>query len=226
MGALSFTYAGVLRVDAAGVSSASTLRGVVLPDWPAREWHCEALRLTVSMVSSAQPLEVRVLDDGRGYLDWCCFAPRANVVFRDGDALVAGTGYAERVSMTLPPWSLPWDSLRWGRAHAGERVWVWIELDAPGRRTSWLFVDDRAPALVHLDEARVQSDAGDELFFEAPRAIRQGRIGQTVLSVVPDAMSVFPGRILGLSESKWLSRVRIGSEQGFAIHELVRWPPR
>jgi hypothetical protein len=54
--------------------------------------------------------------------------------------------------------------------------------------------------------------------------LRSGRIGDTALSILPDLASLFPGRIVGLFETKWLSRGALGGERGWAIHEVVRWP--
>ncbi len=225
MGALRLKYASVLRVDGHLVRSESTLRGVVPPDGqsPLR-FSSDPLGVAVSLAASAPPLRARILESTLGYVDWCCFAPRAQVLFEDGTETIKGTGYAELLTMTIPPWSMPWDGLRWGRAHVGERVWVWLELVAEGKRESRLFVDEKTPELIRVDRDSVRSADGQELLLEDHRSIREGRLGNTVLAILPDAARLFPGRLLGMVESKWLSRARIGGAEGFAIHELVSWP--
>jgi hypothetical protein len=225
MGALRLKYASVLRVDGHMVRSQSTLRGVVPPDGQsALRFSSDSLGVAVSLARSASPFGARILDTTLGYVDWCCFAPRAQVLFEDGTETIEGTGYAELLTMTIPPWSMPWDNLRWGRAHAGERVWVWLELEGEGKRESRLFVDEKTPDLIGVDRERVVSADGEELLLEDHRSIREGKLGNNVLAILPDAARLFPGRLLGMVESKWLSRARIGGAEGFAIHELVSWP--
>jgi hypothetical protein len=225
MGALHLKYASVLRVDGHRVRAGSTLRGVTLPEGqsPLR-WRCEPLQVAVALTTVAPPLAATVLETPAGRVDWCCFAPRAMVVFHDGAETIQGTGYAELLTLTIPPWSLPWDSLRWGRAHAGERTLVWLELEGQGRRESRLFADDGTPKLIQVDRERVLGAGGEELLLDNHRLIRQGTLGKNVLAILPDAADLFPGRLIGMMETKWLSQARIGGAAGFAIHELVRWP--
>jgi hypothetical protein len=225
MGALHLKYASVLRVDGRHIGAESTLRGVTLPEGqsPLR-WRCDPLQVAVALTPAASPLAARVLDTAEGGIDWCCFAPRAKVVFHEGAAAIEGTGYAELLTMTIPPWSLPWESLRWGRAHVGERTLVWLELEGQGRRESRLFADDETPKLIQVDRERVLGAGGEELLLEDHRLIRQGTLGKNVLALLPDAATLFPGRLIGMTETKWLSRARIAGADGFAIHELVRWP--
>jgi len=225
MGALSLKYASVLRVDGSRARAESTLRGVALPEGqsPLR-WRCDPLHVSVALTPAASPLAARVLDTAHGGIDWCCFAPRAMVTFHDGVEAIEGVGYAELLTMTIPPWSLPWDSLRWGRAHAGEHTLVWLELESQGRRQSRLFADGETPELIQVDRERVLGAGGEALLLQDHRTIREGTLGKNVLSILPDAVNLFPGRLLGMTEAKWLSRARIGTADGFAIHELVRWP--
>ena len=82
-------------------------------------------------------------------------------------------------------------------------------------------------ASAELEEGGLRGGGARALLHE-PRVLRSGRIGETVLSAVPGLDRLVPGRILGLEETKWRSRgtLQIGSceEEGWAIHELVRWP--
>ena len=225
MGALCLKYASVLRVDGHRVRTESTLRGVSVPEGQSPlHWRCVPLGIAVALTPAASPRSARILDSAEGGIDWCCFAPRARVVFHDGAEVIEGTGYAELLTMTIPPWSLPWDSLRWGRAHVGERALVWLELEGQGQRQSLLFADDETPDLIQVDRERVLGAGGEELLLEDHRLIRQGTLGKNVLAILPDAATLFPGRLIGMMETKWLSRARIGNARGFAIHELVRWP--
>ena len=69
-------------------------------------------------------------------------APAAEVsVSLRGFAPLRGTGYAERILITIPPWRLPIRELRWGRwiGEAASRSVVWIDWrgESPAPGCSW-----------------------------------------------------------------------------------------
>ena len=70
------------------------------------------------MEASAPPIHRRLFESADGIVDWTCEMPRART--RIGE--VCGDGYAEVLHMTVPPWKLPIDELRWGRFH-GQGAW-------------------------------------------------------------------------------------------------------
>ena len=66
--------------------------------------------------------------------------PRGPRSLCDG-VVLRGLGYAEHLSMTIPPWRLPIDTLRWGRFLSPERSVVWIDWQKEGDGRTWIFVD-------------------------------------------------------------------------------------
>jgi hypothetical protein len=228
LGALRLSYAAVLRVCGEHAESAYSLRGVRLPERGEEggllAWRSEALALDVCVRPATPALGRRVVDGESGWLDWQCLAPRADVQFRDRGEVIAGVGYAEVVTATVPPWSLPWDTLRWGRAHVGSSTVVWLKLDGAAQCQSCLYVDGAQRPFGAAERERVSLDDERSLMLSDHQTIREGVLGKTVLSVLPDATTMFPGRLLGMHESKWLSRAALATERGFAIHERVTWP--
>jgi hypothetical protein len=162
-----------------------------------RERRCSELewRQSVSMEASAPPVHRRLYEHADGFVDWLCEMPRAKV--RIGE--MRGEGYAELLHMTVPPWKLPIDELRWGRFIGGGKWAVWIEWRGPEPRT-WTF-GDGAPAL-RLEDQRVLTDR---------------RIGDAV----PLIKWLLPRRIRNARERKWCSRASLGDDRGWAIHEIV-----
>ena len=77
-----------------------------------------------------------------------------------------------------------------------------------------------------MTEAEIGGPGGVRLRIDPGMVLREGRLGDTVLSLVPEASSVFPGRVLGLHECKWqsLGHHLPSGERGWVIHEVVRWP--
>jgi hypothetical protein len=124
---------------------------------------------------------------------------------------VTGLGYVEVLTLTLPPWRLPIDELRWGRFCAADGGAVWIEWRGPHPLKLGLLDGAPAPFMP------------ERLGLRDHRVLRSGRIGETALAMIP-RLDRLPGRVLGLSETKWLSRGALAGSEGWAIHEVVRWP--
>ena len=75
----------------------------------------------------------------------------------------------------------------------------------------------------------IELDGGAVLSLAGSVSLREGRLGATALSVIPDVERLFPAGILNVRERKWLSRAvlrRPGcpDSTGVAIHEVVEWP--
>jgi hypothetical protein len=68
--------------------------------------------------SGGEPIPgITVVDEPTGSIEWRCLGANCVVdVMLDGQA-VSGTGYAEKLTMTVPPWKLPFTELRWGAIH-------------------------------------------------------------------------------------------------------------
>jgi hypothetical protein len=144
------------------------------------------------------------------------------VTLHDRGERLVGTGYAETLTATVAPWDLPFDALWWGRAHTPDRALVWTVLEGPGAPAPVYADGPTAIAEGTIDDAGVRVGDGAREAFVNARVLRTGRIGDTVLSAVP-GIARFPGRILGLSETKRYARTASG---GHAIYERVTWPAR
>ena len=251
-GAAFIGYALRLRWNRLAVSYASTL--LSLPDAPTRErftlrrtprpvlgedgsvaWTCGPLGVDGRWAPRLPPVRRRLYSgpgsgEGSGTLDWECVAPAADARLRLGPRELAGTGYAERLRLTLPPWRLPLDELLWGRFLGARSSVVWIEWrgEAPRRV---VLVDGRDasdgavidPAGVALPGTRL------DLQRDGSRSLRDGPLAD-VFAAVPALARLVPGRLGRARESKWLSRARLSrsdttpADTGWAIHEVVTWP--
>jgi len=240
-GDLCIVYRAELRIAGAQVSTASLLRfddqGGLRSRWtmrpgaePAGEdvlsWEAPALQLSARFERRDAASAATLLEGPDGNVRWTCTHPRAAVEMRLAGEVLRGSGYAELLELTIPPWKLPIDELRWGRLLTASHGVVWI--DWRGSHPQRLVVVDGRP-VTGVVEDRALRGGGAEAVLHDPRVLRSGRIGETVLSAVPGLERLIPGRILGLEETKWRSRgtLQMGSckEEGWAIHELVRWPP-
>lgn len=168
-----------------------------------------------------------------GSVDWRCEMPRANaeILFRDPNGRrLAGRGYAECLKLTVRPWQLPIQEVRWGRFHSDTDALVWIQWRGPHPLTLVLH-NDKVHELAEIGKDHVSLAGGmPTLDLSDHQTLRDGPLVSTALARLPILRRRLPGQLLGVHESKWLSRgtlhrgPRDASSRGWAIHETVVWP--
>lgn len=212
----------------------STLRSAPFPRFIAGtlSWAAPALHVAGRWASLAPPAGDTLFAGGDGTVEWRCQQPRARAeVTFDAAPPIRGLGYTEHLKLTLPPWQLPIDELRWGRFLAEDASLVWLDWRGPHQRQIVL-LDTARSAGRTLDHARIDEsgvDAGSvRLTLAEPRVLRQGALGKTALAVLPAVETLLPVRILATDERKWLARGTLERDgarsEGWVIHEVVRWP--
>jgi hypothetical protein len=193
-------------------------------------WHAAQLRCRLTCRSRVPAITQRLLDSHDGIVDWRCEAARGDVIVECDDlGTLRGTGYAECLSMTLPPWRLPIDTLRWGRwlSSSSDRSVVWIDWCGPHPLTT-IVVDGR------MRQANIAGDEGIEtgdavLTLTDRQTLYSRSLSDTLGSLRPLLAPVLPRSWLALEDRKWRSRgtLRVAGrpdESGWVIHEHVRWP--
>ena len=167
-------------------------------------------------------VDKNLYEDNGGVVHWDCVQPRAAAQLRIGDHALEGLGYAECLTLTIPPWRLPLQSLQWGRWLSPTGGLIWIVWTGPSAR-SWIWRNGAES----IDISEVQLDKIVGLQLDRGVTLRDGRLGKTVLPAAPFLARIFPRAIFGIHETKWLSRgtlARAGTpERGWAIHEVVEW---
>jgi hypothetical protein len=222
--------------SAIGISTGPVrLRRPDCPDEPGViRWNSRALSCDIECKPWTRRFVSRLFESNGESLDWSCEAPAATVTMNP--AGLAGDGYAECLTLSVPPWKLPISELRWGRwsCAATRRSIVWI--DWRGRQPLTLVLVDGAPepgARVHDDRILFESS---ELSLAGSRTLHARTLGEMVGGLGPIA-SRFPASWRGLEDRKWLSTgtlrrpIRAGlqacaspADTGWAIHETVRFP--
>jgi hypothetical protein len=190
-------------------------------------WRTDPLACTLSCEPQIEPFSAHLPDDGRGVVEWRCeaSAARTRVEISDHPG-VEGCGYAERLLLTVAPWRLPIDEMRWGRWISADacRSIVWIDWRGAEPLTA-VFVDGvrQARAMVTADKVT----AGDfVLVLSRPRILHARSIGDIVGAVRP-LRALLPAPWLAVEDRKCLSEgVLDGANPaaGWAIHEIVRFP--
>lgn len=170
-----------------------------------------------------------LLETARGSVLWECFLPAATARLTLGAATHAGLGYVERLTLTLPPWQLPLQTLRWGRLVLPGHALVWVRWDGPAPR-HLLFHNGRR----YADEGHIGDDTlrfgPYEVTFTDKQPLRAGPVGRTVFSRFGWFRRLFPARVFDLDEVKWRSWATLRTlggavvTSGYAVHERVEWP--
>ncbi|HEX8326765.1 MAG TPA: hypothetical protein VF629_04440 [Hymenobacter sp.] len=185
-------------------------------------------RLHGSWQQRAPALRELLLETAHGSVLWECFFPAATArLVIDGIAHI-GLGYVERLTLTIVPWQLPLQALRWGRFLAPDQYVVWIRWEGAEPRHLVFYNGQR-----YADTGSIGDDGlvfGEhELAFTEKYSLRAGAVGSTVFKRFPWFRKLFPARILYLDEAKWWSRGTLTKggkavATGQVVHERVEWP--
>lgn len=195
------------------------------PVWSDRtlDWGIPSLHLHARMDRQGPGSAVRLLGDDTGTLDWNCVAPTGMACIDVGGRRFEGLGYAECLRTNVPPWRLPIDSVRWGRALVGDRSLVWIQWTGAAAKELLLVDGHPVPGRIHADGLELAS--GERLVLDPPHVIRRGALAET-LRPIRVLWPVLPQLLQEAHEVKWLARAHLHSLDGhrhsaWAIHELV-----
>lgn len=184
------------------------------------------LELTGEWRGIDPPIAQTFLQTDKGSVRWDCVQPRSHARIVIGDHIVEGLGYAERLSLTIPPWQLPLQRLQWGRWLSKDSSIVWVDWEGT-HSGQWVWQNS-----VPIDASQVAPDqidfgSGQKLHFDRAFPLRAGRVDRTVLPAASSLARVFPRSMFGIKETKWLSGGEFIAEKkqpsGWAIHEVVEW---
>lgn len=228
---LAATIATTLRWDAAPATAPEQRRTMhgTLPAVAKGNltWNCPALALAGTWNAQESAGAERTLWAGEnGAVCWQALAPRARVELQLDGRAINGWGYAERLSLNLPPWQLPIDGLLWGRFVSPTHSAVWIEWQHPTPRR-WLWHSGTECAQFTIAENGLSWSDG-AVAFGALRTLRSGRLASTAFAHWPRMQRWLPKRIQALDETKWCAPGTLTDRNGatvpgWVIHEHVRF---
>ena len=220
------TYSSVLSATEDSIESHSSMAGYSLSS-TSNQIIVEFPRLEVSgsWKADAEPYQRTVFENASGSVEWNCLQPRSIVTLKIGKREYAGLGYAECLSVTLPPWQLPMRHLRWGRfVSAGESL-AWVEWQGT-YSASFAIHNGRACETLTVSDSEIAIPGGT-LRMEESFPLRAGRLGATVIPGAPALGKLLPRCLRNIEEHKWRSRGVWNSpnesSRGWVIHEVVHW---
>lgn len=183
------------------------------------------LRITGRWERDAEPFRRTMYEEKGGSVIWDCVQPRSRVNVSIANRQLKGLGYAECLSVTVPPWQLPLRELRWGRFVAEHHSLTWVDWRG-SYSCSVAVVDSRESELRSVTHARVV--AGDAVLDIAPAvSLRAGRLGSTILPGASGLRKLFPRNLFAIEEEKdlGLGTLTLAEQvtRGWVIHEVVKW---
>ena len=230
-GALRAAYASTIE-DARRATrrEAHTIRGVE----PARRgagaltWRNRALDVDGRWQRGVRPIRRTLASSPVGEIRWSCHVPSGRANVHIGASAYDGIGYAERLRLTIRPWTLPFHSLRWGRHASDRRSVVWIDWRGAERR-SWVWLDGREQPNAVVTDAGVSGlDDGVELCVGNGRDVVDRRVLAAFADLLPGIARRAAGPLADMHERKRVEPstvVRAGRplDRGWTVRELVTW---
>jgi len=223
---LHAAYSSVLSVIDSEVTSHSSMGRYRL--------ECEGDRIEIGLPrlkvsgewkAASSPFQETVFADSDGSVQWDCLQPQATARVQIGERELTGLGYAERLTLTLPPWQLPMRELRWGRFVSPTDHLIWIDWQGP-HSTSFGIHNGCKHSLARVTETDVTLEGARLRIFDS-LPLRAGRLGTTVLPGAPALQKLLPNALGNIEEQKWRSRgvleTASGQSEGWVIHEVVHW---
>jgi hypothetical protein len=217
----------LFRTAARGVWTQSGLARLAAPAWHAPgelRWNAAGVR-GVWQAAGPAPIEETLLATDAGTIRWRCHQPKARACIKSAELSFAGWGYSECIEITIPAWSLPLQTLYWGRAHSESHHMVWIQWQGETAH-SRLWHDGAREIEFAVAESGVSGRTAT-LMVDENVTLRQGTVRSTVFGQYEAVAARFPARALLFDEHKWYGRGTLFAEGAVepatVIHEVVTW---
>lgn len=219
---------------ATGVAHRSRFNKIHLPEKSDRliYWNDPRFGVEGKWEALSSPLQARLFESDEGYLDWNCFQPASTVSLKIKDRVIKGIGYVEQLVLTVEPWKIPMNELRWGRYSSQTVNIVWIELRGEGKQ-QWLWYNGEKVENINIGDDQIiipakgiSLELDRRVVLESEKKILH--LMKNLIRYLPGFNKSMPIQFLMADEFKWLSRAIIKKEgevvgKAWAIHELVNF---
>ena len=172
--------------------------------------------------SGALSNAVKLWEDGPHHVTWEPLVLNGSV-----DGLIAGIGYAEKLTMNIAPWHLGIDRLWWGHFCGKQNSLAWIKWE--GAHSVQLALHDGArESLNSVSLDRIMVGKSLELFFEGSQKVIDQPIGSGALAGLSLLRHLAPyhflrGHELKIMAKGVLRRNGVNIDEGYSIRELITW---
>ncbi len=151
-----------------------------------------------------------------------CFQPRSAVNIRIKNGIIAGTGYCERIKLTLKPWQLPFKEIRWGRCHTESDTYIWVYSKGESG-LNMLLKNNKEYKIISITPTMVETSEFT-LNFDKLRIVQNSRIENMIQKSIT-LKTIIPQKAQRIHTLKFFSPVTIkssaGAQTGNAIFETL-----
>jgi len=190
-------------------------------------WKAPAIGIEATWHPRTPPVRRTLLERAEGSIDWHCRVPcgTVRVSLQPGPTVVEGLGCVEELDVTIAPWRLPLDRLRWGHFVSATHDMMWIDWAGPHPLTL-VFLNGTVQPSADVADSCITTPDG-RLTLHPGRTVRRRSVAHE-LGLPPRVAQILPDRMRSLFEHKWLSRATLGSSDGtqvdgWALHEQVQF---
>jgi hypothetical protein len=194
-------------------------------DGSAIRWIAAPLDVRIDGHGTIPSVTQELLATAQGRISWCAELPRAAMRVQLGDRVLEGLGYVERLELSMLPWRVPADTIRWGRFVTADVSMAWIDWkgDVP---ITHVFRDGARLERATVSDHTVGCPDGVTLTVNDSRVITNDHVGGLLAPL--SALQSLMAPIARLHQTRWLSRGTLTQPGrppvvGWVIHELVTW---
>lgn len=231
-GRLRLAYASVLVSEASRQACEQRAFGTGRP-WPRLDgdrltWAEPRLGIVGTWERAAPAIRRRLLKNDAGEIRWACEMPCARASVTAGHRTFEGLGYAERLSLSIPPWKLPFRTLHWGRHTSAGHSLVWIDWAGEDTRR-YVWADGVEQPDACLDARAVcRLDQETTLRLDDVRDICHQPALARIAGRVPGLTRRVAGPVAAMREHKQIARGTIerrgdAARAGWTLFETVTW---
>jgi hypothetical protein len=188
----------------------------------------KTFKINGSWERSDAPIAISLYKDNQNHeLIWNCHHPKSRTEIKYNGKIYKGFGYAESLSLTIKPWNLPIDELRWGRFLSDTCTIIWINWVGKYPVNRIFLNGVEYNDAIFKDGIISFSDEIYQLKFSEILTIREGKL-LNLFPAISFLKLLFNRRILDTVEIKYkaktiFSKNGVRLSKGWSLYEIVTW---
>jgi len=195
-------------------------------------WQDNYFKIEGNWNGKTQAIHENLFENKTGCLAWNCYQPMSSVTLNFNKKEYVGLGYAEKLVLSVVPWDIPMDELRWGRFLSDAYHIVWIEYKRE-QTNQWVWVNGEKVENWDIFDNRIYNDSrhlellfGEKIVLEKEKKILNVLKG--LIKYLPGFKRNIPLKFLNADEKKWLNKSTLKIDDqiicsGWTIHEYVNF---
>jgi hypothetical protein len=180
-----------------------------------------------SWKKTAPAVEALLYSNNSGIVNWNCHHPLSQCDVRYKGRNFQGLGYAETIFLSIKPWELPIDELKWGRFLAPRTTITWIQWIGQNPINKIYFNGKEWNDAVYSAEAILFNEGKCRISFFNVSILRRVKFAEH-LAKIPLLKLLLNKALLNSLEIKYKSGAIFTDDsgnnyQGRSIFEIVTW---